>query len=77
MTETMLTGTKCINSNNNIGRACPTADPGVGRGGGGQGVRYPLKNHKPFEFLMKTDPDPLKNHKTTKVAFNVGPSSAR
>ena len=28
-------------------------------------------------FLSNTDPDPFKNHKATKPAFNVGPSSAR
>ena len=43
-----------------------------GGGGGGQGVRTPLKNHKNIEFLSNTGPDPLK----IKPAFNVGPSSA-
>ena len=28
-------------------------------------------------FLSYTGPDPLKNHKATKPAFNVGPLSAR
>ena len=28
-------------------------------------------------FLSNTAPDPLKNHKATKPAFNIGPSSAR
>ena len=28
-------------------------------------------------FCSNTGPDPLKNHKATKPAFNVGPSSAR
>ena len=47
--------------------------------GGGQGVLTPhyLKNHKNIGFLSKTGPDLLKNHKATKLAFNVGPSSAR
>ena len=45
-------------------------------GGGGQGVRTPLENHKNIGFLSNTGPDPLKNHKATKPAFNVGPSSA-
>ena len=39
---------------------------------GGQGVRTPLKNHKNIGFLSSTGPDPLKNHKATKPAFNVG-----
>ena len=37
----------------------------------------PLKNHKNIGFFSKTGPDPLKNHKAAKPAFNVGPSSAR
>ena len=45
---------------------------------GGQGVRTPspekLKNRG---FLINAGPDPLKNHKATKPAFNVGPPSAR
>ena len=41
--------------------------------GGGQGVQ---KNHKNIGFLCDyTDADSLKNHKATKPAFNVGPSS--
>ena len=45
---------------------------------GGQGVRTPpLKNHINKGFLCNTGPDPLKNHKATKPAFNVEPSSAR
>ena len=45
----------------------------------GQGVRTPspLKNHKNIGFLSNTGPDPLKIHKATKPAFNVGPLSAR
>ena len=34
------------------------ADPG----GGGQGVRTPLKNQKNIGFSSNTGPDPLKNH---------------
>ena len=46
--------------------------------GGGQGVRtIPLKNQENVGFLSNTGPYPLKNHKATKPAFNVGPSSAR
>ena len=49
---------------------------GGGGGGGGMGgetggLNPPLKN------LTNIGPDPLKNHKTTKPAFNVGPSSPR
>ena len=46
---------------------------------GGQGVRTPppLKDYKNIGFLSNTDPDPLKNHKATKPAFNVRPLSAR
>ena len=41
----------------------------------GQGSGSPLKNYKNIEFLSNTGPDPLKNHKATKPAFNVVPSS--
>ena len=47
------------------------------RGGGGQGVRTPLKNHKNIRFLSNTGPDPLKNYIATKPALKVAPSSAR
>ena len=30
----------------------------------------PLKKHKNIEFLSNAGPDPLKNHKATKPAFN-------
>ena len=49
------------------------------RGGTG-GPTSPLENHKNIGhigFLSNTDPDPLKNHKATKPAFNGGLSSAR
>ena len=36
----------------------------------------PLKNHKNIGFLSNTGPDPLKNHKATKPAFNFRPSLA-
>ena len=36
----------------------------------------PLKNHNNIGFPSNTGPDPLKNHKATKPAFNVGPSWA-
>ena len=48
-----------------------------GGGGGAGGENPPLKNHKNIGFLSNTSPDPLKNHKATKPAFNVGPSLAR
>ena len=38
--------------------------------------RPTLKNHKNIGFLSNTGPDPLKNHKAAKPAFNVGPSLA-
>ena len=48
----------------------------------GKGVRNPPplpspRNHKNIGFLSNTGLDPLKNHKATKQAFNVGSSSAR
>ena len=46
------------------------------RGGTG-GPTSPLENHKNIGFLSNTDPDPLKNLKATKPAFNGGLSSAR
>ena len=44
---------------------------------GDRGSRLPLKNHKNLGFSSNTCPDPLKNHKATKLGFYVGPSSAR
>ena len=45
---------------------------------GGTRVRTPppppLKNKKKLGFLSNPGKDPLKNHKATKPAFNVGPS---
>ena len=49
----------------------------IQRGGGGAGGLVPLENHKDIGFLSKSGPDPLKNHRATKLAFNVAPSSAR
>ena len=48
-----------------------------GRGGAGGLDPPPMKNHKNIGFPRKTGPDPLKNYKATKPAFNVGPSFAR
>ena len=42
----------------------------------GFGPRSPMKNHKNIGFLCNIRPDTLKNHKATKPAYNVGPSSA-
>ena len=45
---------------------------------GGTGGPDPLKNHKHIgRFRSNSGPDPLKNYEATKLAFNVGPSSAR
>ena len=53
-----------------------TINMGGSRGGGGDSD--PLKITKILVgFLSNTGPDPLKNHKATKPAINVGPSSAR
>ena len=43
---------------------------------GGQGPRLPPLKITKYEFLSNSAPDPLKNHKATKPAFNVGQSSA-
>ena len=45
-------------------------------GGGGKGSGPPEKSQNKG-FLRNTGPDSLENHKATKPAFNVGPSSAR
>ena len=50
---------------------------GGSRGGvGGQGVQTPPEKSQNIGFPSNTGPDPLKNHKATKPAFNVGPPSA-
>ena len=51
---------------------------GGGGGGGNRGSGPPphsLKNHKNIGLLSNTVPDPLKNHKATKPAFNFEPLS--
>ena len=50
-----------------------SADPEGGTGG----PDPPLEYHKNIGFHSSTGLDPLKNHKASKLAFNVGPSSAR
>ena len=44
--------------------------------GGDRGSGFPEKSQN-IGYLSKTGPDPLNNHKATKPAFNVVPSSAR
>ena len=44
--------------------------------GRGLGVWTRPEKSQSIEFLSNTGADPLKNHKATKPAFNVGPSSA-
>ena len=53
------------------------AYPEGGGGGGDRGSGPPLKNYNNIGFLSNTGPDPLKNHKATKPAFNFGPLLAR
>ena len=48
---------------------------GIQRGGGGRGSVETLKITKNKGFLKNTAPVPPKNHKATKPAFNVWPSS--
>ena len=49
-----------------------------GSRGGGRGSGPPLeKTHQKVRFLSNIGPDPLKNHKANKPAFNVGRSSVR
>ena len=48
----------------------------MGRSRGRQGVGAPPEKSQNIGFLSKTGPDRLNNHKATKPAFNVGPSSA-
>ena len=47
-----------------------------GSRGRDRGSGTPLKDYKNIGFLSLAGPDPLKNHKAIKPAFNVGPSSA-
>ena len=50
---------------------------GSRRGTGGPDPPPPPEKSRKIGFLSNTSPDPLKNHKATKPALNVGPSSAR
>ena len=47
----------------------------IQRGAGGPDP--PLENHKAIVFISNTGPNPLKYHKATKPACNVGPQSTR
>ena len=51
-------------------------DPECVCGGGGTVDLDPPLNSQKIVFISNTGPDPLKNHKATKPAFNVGPSLA-
>ena len=46
-------------------------------GGGGRWTGPPMKNHRNIGFHSNSGPDPLKKHKATKPALNVGPLAAR
>ena len=46
------------------------------RGGGDRGPDPSPEKSKKIGFFSNTGVDPLKNHKSTKPAFNIGPSSA-
>ena len=48
-----------------------------GSRGGGTGGPDPPENHITIGFPSNTGSDALKNHKVTKPAFNVGPSTVR
>ena len=48
-----------------------------GGGAGGPDPPTPLKNHRNIGFHSNSGPDPLKKHKATKSALNVGPLAAR
>ena len=54
----------------------PCANLEGGQGSGPPPPPLPLKNHKNIGVLRNTGLDSLNNHKATKPAFNVGPSSA-
>ena len=63
---------KCKNNDHTSSCYCLSwADPD----GGTRGPDPLLENHKAIWFLISTGPVPMENHKATKSAFNVGPSS--
>ena len=79
MTLSVLSKISLKRQNNINGNFYTQIQRGGGGGGGGrQGVSTPLKPKKSqaIGFLSNTGQDPRKN-KTSKSAFNVGPSSAR
>ena len=63
----------------NIYRSQTTCADQEGGGGGvrGSGLPSPEKYNQNIGSLINTGPDIPKNHKATKPAFNVGPSSVR
>ena len=54
----------------------PSRDMCGSRGGGGGGGQDPPRKSQSYGLLSNTGLDPLENHKATKPAVNVGPSSA-
>ena len=46
-------------------------------GGGGAGVWIPSEKSQKYRVFSNIGPGPLKNHKATKPAINVGPSLTR
>ena len=46
------------------------------RGGGRESDPLPFGKSQKYRVPFHTVPDPQKNHKATKAAFNVGPSLA-
>ena len=51
---------------------------GGSRGGtGGTDPPPPPEDHNHIGFPSNTGPDPLKNHKVTKLTFDIGPSMVR
>ena len=56
-----------------LGSTLLALKPMRGSRGGAGGPDPPEYSQKNIGFLSNTGPDPLKNHKTTKLAFNVGP----
>ena len=49
----------------------------IQRGGDRGSDPHPPEKSQTIGVLSNSGPDPLKNHKATEPAFNVGPSSAR
>ena len=83
LTQLDIAGQLCLNDDFTLGRSlskshdgsfnliCSCAGPEGERGPDGSPERITK-----YRVLSNTGLDPLKNHKATKPAFNVGPSSA-